>query len=135
VLNHPRPLPAYPVHAILSSLLCALILKTTSISRKRNPNGLPLPPGPKGFPVIGNLLDMPADKLWLEWSKTYGKSFLRLTFPSNYFIFSQMTWCKYFQVLGQPFLVLDTLRRTNDLFDKRSTNYSDRMRMLMVLEL
>ena len=41
----------------------------------------------------------------------------------------------YFEVLGQPFLVLDTLERTNDLFDKRSTNYSDRMRMPMVLEL
>ena len=41
----------------------------------------------------------------------------------------------YFEVLGQPFLVLDTLRRTNDLFNKRSTNYSDRMRMPMVLEL
>ena len=41
----------------------------------------------------------------------------------------------YFEVLGQPFLVLDTLRRANDFFDKRSTNYSDRMRMPMVLEL
>jgi len=86
----------YPVHAILSTLLCALTLKMTSIGRKRNSKGLPLPPGPKGFPIIGNLLDMPADKPWLiyhEWSKIYGKSFLRLTFSSNYFIFSQVTWC------------------------------------------
>ena len=41
----------------------------------------------------------------------------------------------YFEVLGQPFLVLDTLERTNNLFDKRSTNYSDRMRMPMLLGL
>ena len=41
----------------------------------------------------------------------------------------------YFEVLGQPFLVLDTHERTSDLFDKRSTNYSDRMRIPMLLEL
>ena len=41
----------------------------------------------------------------------------------------------YFEVLGQPFLILGSLKRTSDLFDKRSTNYSDRLRMPMVLEL
>lgn len=45
-------------------------------ARKRNPNGLPLPPGPKGYPIIGNLFDFPIDKPWLtyhEWSKVYGQ--------------------------------------------------------------
>jgi len=41
----------------------------------------------------------------------------------------------YFEVFGKSFLVLDTLEKTKDLLDKRSTNYSDRMRMPMVLEL
>ena len=44
----------------------------------RNPKGLPLPPGPKGYPLIGSLFDMPLVKPWLvydEWRKTYGKSF------------------------------------------------------------
>ena len=43
-----------------------------------NSNGLPLPPGPKGYPLIGNLLDMPLHKPWLaydEWRRTYGKTF------------------------------------------------------------
>ena len=47
--------------------------------RDSNPNGLPLPPGPKGYPVIGNLFDMPDDKPWVvydEWRKTYGKIFM-----------------------------------------------------------
>lgn len=41
----------------------------------------------------------------------------------------------YFEVLGQRFLVLNTLERVQDLLEKRSFNYSDRMRMPMVLEL
>lgn len=41
-----------------------------------NPRGLPLPPGPKGYPIIGNLFDFPTHKPWLvydQWSKTYGQ--------------------------------------------------------------
>ena len=41
----------------------------------------------------------------------------------------------YFNVLGQHFLVLGSVRRTTDLFEKRSLKYSDRMRMPMVMEL
>ena len=41
----------------------------------------------------------------------------------------------YFNVLGQPFLVLGSLQRTTDLFEKRSSNYSDRMRLPMLVEL
>ena len=26
--------------------------------------GVPLPPGPKGFPFVGNMFDMPREKLW-----------------------------------------------------------------------
>ena len=41
----------------------------------------------------------------------------------------------YFNVLGQPFLILGSLQRTTDLFEKRSLNYSDRMRLPMMVEL
>ena len=36
---------------------------------------LPLPPGPKGYPIIGNMLDIPHAMPWKkfqEWSKVYG---------------------------------------------------------------
>ncbi len=35
----------------------------------------PLPPGPKGIPLIGNLLDLPSEKEWLtfaKWGEKYG---------------------------------------------------------------
>ena len=43
----------------------------------RRKKGLPLPPGPKPLPLIGNLLDVPRNKpAWLvyeQWGKKYGK--------------------------------------------------------------
>uniref|UniRef100_A0A8H7XS06 O-methylsterigmatocystin oxidoreductase n=1 Tax=Psilocybe cubensis TaxID=181762 RepID=A0A8H7XS06_PSICU len=81
---------------------------------------LPLPPGPKGLPLIGNLLDMPRT---LEW-QTYHK------------------WAKelksdiiYVNVAGTSLVVLDSLEACKDLLDKRSTNYSSRPRMPMLIEL
>lgn len=34
-----------------------------------------LPPGPGGYPIIGNVLDMMVSEIWVaaqEWGKTYG---------------------------------------------------------------
>lgn len=43
--------------------------------RINNPNRLPLPPGPRGYPIIDCLLQFPARYPWLvydEWFKVYG---------------------------------------------------------------
>lgn len=35
----------------------------------------PLPPGPPGLPIVGNIFDMPSDKDWLtyaKWGELYG---------------------------------------------------------------
>ena len=41
----------------------------------------------------------------------------------------------YFNVLGQHFLILSSLRITTDLFENRSSNNSGRMNMIMIGEL
>ena len=67
--------PYYKLAALFSGVMLYRLLKE---GRDGNPNGLPLPPGPKGYPIIGNLFDMPTQSSWLvydEWRKTYGKSF------------------------------------------------------------
>jgi len=41
----------------------------------RSSSKLPLPPGPKGLPVIGNMFDMPTSFEWetyQKWSKELG---------------------------------------------------------------
>ena len=66
-------------YQILAALFFGFILSLRQLKKSRggNPKGLPLPPGPKGYLLIGSVFDMPIDKPWLvydEWSNTYGKS-------------------------------------------------------------
>ena len=49
---------------------------TSARKSRSNPNRLPLPPGPKGYPVVGNLFQMPREKKWLlydRWFQSYGE--------------------------------------------------------------
>ncbi|KAG8881299.1 hypothetical protein FRB97_009713 [Tulasnella sp. 331] len=76
----------------------------------RSKQSLPLPPGPAGDWIIGNLRQMPSSYLWLtfaEWGRKYGP----LT---------------YLNVLGQPILIINTHEAAVDLLEKRSAVYSDR---------
>jgi hypothetical protein len=55
--------------------LSAWYLHGYTQERRENPNNLPLPPGPRGFPIIGSLFAFPRYKAWLEydkWFKIYG---------------------------------------------------------------
>ncbi|KAG6817816.1 hypothetical protein H0H87_003224 [Tephrocybe sp. NHM501043] len=70
----------------------------------------PLPPGPRGWPIIGNIFDMPpqGDPLpWLEHKDAYGP-------------ISSVT------ILGQTVVLLNDLKTSVDLLDKRSSIYSGR---------
>ena len=69
-------LETHPYQALATLSLSCLLLRQLIKSRSGNPKGLPLPPGPKGYPLIGSLFDMPLAKAWLvydEWRKKYGK--------------------------------------------------------------
>ncbi|EIM80551.1 cytochrome P450, partial [Stereum hirsutum FP-91666 SS1] len=83
------------------------------------------PPGPRRsrWPFIGNALDMlcmeKGIKPWIvfdRWAKEYGD------------IMSV-------EVFGQPMIILSSPEAVTDLFEKRSTLYSGRMRQVMMVEL
>lgn len=59
----------------ISGIVSVYILKLITSKRRQNPRRLPYPPGPKGYPIIGNLLELPLHKPWLvyqELSRRYG---------------------------------------------------------------
>ena len=72
-------LGTYPYYKLAALFFSVILFRQLKKGRDGNANRLPLPPGPKGYPLIGNLFDMPADKPWVvydEWRKTYGKTFI-----------------------------------------------------------
>ncbi|KAI0767229.1 CyP450 monooxygenase [Fomes fomentarius] len=74
-----------------------------------------LPPGPTPFPLVGNVLDIPrtiSAREYRRLSEKYGD-------------------IAYLKVLGQSMVVLDTFEAASELLDRRSSNYSDRPRLVM----
>ncbi|KAJ7451293.1 cytochrome P450 [Mycena latifolia] len=106
----------------LTFMLCAggaLAATLYSIYLRRNRSQLPLPPGPAKLPLIGNLLDVPANFQWekyMEWSKEYDSDIIHLN------------------LLGQSVIVLSSLEAITALLEKRFSIYSDRPDVPMVTD-
>ncbi|KAF8179063.1 cytochrome P450 [Mycena galopus ATCC 62051] len=69
---------------------------------------VPLPPGPKGYPLIGNVFDMPASQSWkkfLEWGERYGG------------IMSITLLCQPFIIISDPVIA--------ELLDRWGNTYAD----------
>ncbi|KAK2466588.1 hypothetical protein APHAL10511_001450 [Amanita phalloides] len=79
----------------------------------------PLPPGPRGLPIIGNLLDLPQEFEWFHWAKYH-----KLYGPIS-----------SVQALGKTVVVLNTLDVCKDLLMKRSVKYSDRPPLVLAGEM
>ncbi|KAJ6529272.1 cytochrome P450 [Mycena capillaripes] len=96
------------------ALLCGLLL-TSRLNKARGD----LPPGPRGLPLLGNVFQMPTDSPWLTvaaWGKKYGD-------------------VMSVSVLGQPIIFLSSPQAAFDLFDSRSTIYSDRPELVFIGDL
>jgi hypothetical protein len=116
---------SYQILAALFFGCIILLSRQLKTSRNDNPKGLPLPPGPKGYPLIGSLFDMPISKPWLvydDWRKTYGKCLIIDSLLLQRCSFFNR-WYDIFQCPWPP------------LLENRSSNYSDRMRLPMLLDL
>lgn len=89
-------LGTYPYHTLVALLFgCMTLSSQLKKDKNRNPNGLPLPPGPKGYPLIGSLFDFPFNRSWLvydEWTKSYGTYFMIDFHRGHHLITSHFRW-------------------------------------------
>ncbi|KAF8656760.1 hypothetical protein AX16_002439 [Volvariella volvacea WC 439] len=98
--------------AIVTALFL-LSLEYLRSPRKR----LPLPPAPPGYPFIGHYLSVPDRDQWIaykKWGDECGSDII------------------YLNMLGTHMVILNSLKATKELFDRRSAIYSDRHPMPMM---
>ncbi|PIL22693.1 cytochrome P450 [Ganoderma sinense ZZ0214-1] len=90
--------------------LIAVYLHRKSSEFTTRSAGRPLPPGPRGLPILGNLFDLPKASPWVgyrEMSKKYGNLVC-------------------LQVLGRSILLIHDPKIASDLLEKRSVVNSSR---------
>jgi hypothetical protein len=74
VVAYLRKTPLVGPVAVLVAMLVA-----QQLSRRARRRGVPLPPGPPGWPIIGNVLDLPTREEWVTYGalkERYGESVL-----------------------------------------------------------
>ncbi|TDL29032.1 cytochrome P450 [Rickenella mellea] len=107
------------MYAVDAIAVLVSVLWIGSWLRSRRRNGYPLPPGPKGIPIVGNVFDMPKSDIALailNWGKKYGELI-------------------YVEIVGKPMLFLNSFNDAVELLEKRSLWYSDRPTFTMSGEL
>ncbi|KAJ7251368.1 cytochrome P450 [Mycena rebaudengoi] len=91
--------------------LLAFAAFTLLYFNRRRSSHLPLPPGPKKLPLVGNLFSLPSEFEWetyAKWGKELGSDIIHLS------------------VAGKSIIILSSVDVVFDLLDQRSAIYSDR---------
>ncbi|KAF2631897.1 putative cytochrome P450 oxidoreductase OrdA-like protein [Macroventuria anomochaeta] len=94
------------------SLIVVALYVLNELVLKRRTKRLPLPPGPKGLPLVGNVKDLPpsGEKEYLHWLK----------FKDAYGPITSLT------VLGQTIVIIHDRNIASELMDKRASIHSGR---------
>jgi len=117
-----------------SHLACIALIAATFLviffRKKANHVRTLYPPGPHPYPIIGNLYDFPLVQPWVtytQWRKKYGKPQVLLLDVFAFYLINLLSGdIVYCNAMGQHVIILNSLKVTIDLFEKRSNMYSDR---------
>ena len=135
VNDHPYP-----------SLVCVVLGCATLVRLAQWRSRPRLPPGPRGYPIVGNFLDLPPNHIWKKfgtWGRQYGGHFFLHLPPHNSHLDANVLMgfhvyigdIIYVNILGQEMIILNSSKAAVELFDKRSANYSDRPVAMMAGEI
>ncbi|KAI0296290.1 cytochrome P450 [Multifurca ochricompacta] len=97
-------MPSPTIQAIFVVLFASLVLLWVRNPRRR------LPPGPRGLPILGNVIGLRKEYQWRHWAK----------YKDSYGPVSSLC------IMGQPIIILNSLKACEDLLEKRSAVYSGR---------
>ncbi|KAL4267769.1 cytochrome P450 family protein [Pleurotus pulmonarius] len=75
----------------------------------------PLPPGPKGWPILGNIDVLPSDQVWIKYAEL-GRQYGGIV---------------YLEVMGSPIIILNDAKHAFNMLATKSRNYSDRPKFIM----
>ncbi|KAI6042968.1 cytochrome P450 [Pisolithus marmoratus] len=93
------------------SAICTAVVGLWAVATRAR-SKLPYPPGPKGLPFIGSVLDIDSQRphlTYTQWAKTYGD-------------------IVYTRTLGRDIIIVNSEKTARMLADGRSEIYSDRYR-------
>ncbi|KAJ6533284.1 cytochrome P450 [Mycena vulgaris] len=92
------------------TLILGISLPILCLYYARKVRTLSLPPGPRGLPFVGNILDVPSGDIWLKFSQL----------GDIWGDISSLT------VFGQTMVIANSLKVAEDLLDVQGANFSDR---------
>lgn len=118
------------VFSAFAMLLAAVLLCKFISKRARR---FPYPPGPKGLPLVGNMYDMKpgvADqRVYTEWGRKFGLCHFLASLVHVFNIFSCFVASDVIHLkmpINVHIMIINNYEAAAELFDRRSTLYSDR---------
>ena len=118
-----------PINAFDCLAISFFLYLIVNFRDHRRRGGLPYPPGPPSWPIIGNLLDVPKEAPWsayADMSKKYGGCIVLADIDSNQLIPAFQGDIICLRVFSQVVIVLSSSSAIKDLLEKRGQTYSDR---------